>query len=177
MKRQLVPHCVVITMFAARLCGAQDVDRVGLSFSDREFATAQSFELGAPVTVYVLASLASPIEGVSSFSCRVEWNDAAIKDLVWQIPATIENDGALSATFAEVRRPVDGHVVLATATGQAAGANCAAMRITNTPVVVGTLVMDRTVPVAGQIGETLALNCAEDLGPPGAPGNITIIAD
>ncbi len=177
MKRHLVPYCVAISLVATHICGAQDVDRVGLSFSDREFATAQSIEPGTPVTIYVLASLASPIEGVTSFSCQVAWNDEAIKDLVWQAPVTIENDGVLAATFAEIRRPIDGHIVLATATGLTAGADCAAVRITNTPVVVGTLAMDRTVPVGDQVGETLALNCAEDLGPPGAPGTVTIIAD
>jgi hypothetical protein len=175
MKRQLVPCCVVVALAAAHIGGAQEVDRVGLSFSDQEFDTARSIAVGTPVTVYLLAALANPIEGVTSFSCQVEWNGKALEDLAWEGPVTIAHDGVISATFPEARLPIDGRIVLATATGRVAAANCDAVRIANTPVVVGTQAMNRNVPVANQDGEKLSFNCEEDLGPPGPPGPPTLV--
>ncbi len=151
MNRYFAPCCVAILVLLAQAVAAQD--QVGLSFSNERIMTSTDIDEGLEVKFYLLAILSDPAEGVTSFSCKVEWKDEAVKDLAWQAPVQVGHDGAISATFAEAQRPVNGCIVLASAVGRAGSRECLAVQITNTPVIVGTIVQeDRLVPVLARAG-------------------------
>jgi hypothetical protein len=174
MKRYLAPHVIGVLLLVAWPASAQD--RVGLSFSTKTIATADTVAAGSPVTIYLVAFLADRTEGLTGFSCRVDWNHDALADLVWQPPVETGREGLISATFPQPVFPVDRGIVLATAVCAAAPADTASVWLVGTPFLTGTVGMGRDVPVGGKAGRRLYLGFPdpEDLGPPGAPGKPTL---
>ncbi len=176
MNRYFVPCCAAVLVLLSQAGIAQD--QVGLSFSNERIMASTEISAGLEVKIYLLAIRSDPADGVTSFSCKVEWDDKVIKDLAWQAPVQVGHDGSIYATFAEARLPENGCIVLASAVGQVGSSECSAVQITNIPVVVGTVVQeDRLVPVDGTSGARLSLNCPQDPGPPGRPTNVILSPD
>jgi hypothetical protein len=170
MKRYFVPCFVCILMLDAQAGFPQD--HVGLSFSNVEIVTADTVEMGNSVTIHLVAFLADRTEGITGFSCRVDWNQDVIKEFAWQTPVETGGDGSVFATFPQALYPVDGCIVLATAIGQTAASDSATVWMVGTPYIVGTVNRNRDVPLGGRPGRRLCLGYSDpdDLGPPGQPG-------